>query len=489
MLRYALLISISALFTIDANRAAGATPFDELMRQVPADTNVLVLIDGERIRRSAFVKQEKLADNEPGAQANHHVVPRSEVNVLVLAARIRGFRSSMTDSETALLGLTSAPSLSGLAATYGGTFEKLGKIDYVTLPTGAMALVGGPQTLAVLTPPDRQRALRFLNSAKTSKAGSLSPFLEDVYKTHAPQADALIALDMEELFPKSQIMHYLNDTRLLHDRASDALTTTKLLSSIRGLVLRLKFRDTVTGELRIEFHEPVEGVSPWARELFEEMLDDAGAAVDDFADWSFDHDERSLVFEGKLSPRGLRQLFSLINFPTEVPPENAPNAKLTPEQEQRRTAQASLDRFRATQKLLDDLRSPVNTRNLSTGENGMWFDKYAAKIAALPTLHVDKDLLDYCDDVVMRLRVQSTRFRMVGIKAGQYSQNPNYFWTCFGNFYGTIYTVNKTESDASQVRKMERAGAATDKYQQFEAIDKATVEIRREMTDRYQVQF
>lgn len=470
-------------------QASAAGVFDDLVRQVSPDANVLVLVDADRIRRSPFAKEQKLTDDSPTEEANSHVVPRSEVSLLVQSSRIRGFRDSLIDWEMALLRLNTAPALDSIVADYGGRVEQLGKREYVQLPTDVMIFKTGEKSLAVLSPPDRPRVTRQLNLGESSRKVTLEGYLADAYQNAAPGCDALIALDLEELFAPNLILRYVQDSRTLGKQAAESQRAWKILRTLRGATLKLRFRESVEGELTLDFSGPLQNVSAWVRDLFLEILNDAGAAIDDLESWSFELKEHRIVAKGTLSMSGLRKVFSLINLPTAIPRELDPRTELTPEQELARTKKASLQRFRATQQLLKDLRDPKETRSFGTGEQAMWFDKYARKIEQLPTLHVDKDLVAYCDDVVLRLRIQATRYRMVGMSTSGASANSNMFWTYFGDWYSGIYTTHKRMSDRDWARRIERSSAAADKYAQFEEIDAATVEIRRTLTERYQVEF
>ena len=99
-------------------------------------------------------------------------------------------------------------------------------------------------------------------------------------------------------------------------------------------------------------------------------------------------------------------------------------------------------------------------------------------------------MLVYCDDVVMRLRVQATKYRMSSLKISQESNNPNYFWGYFNDYYGNTYSnFTRTESDQSRTRRYERAGAASDRAEQFQAIDEEGTTVRRTMTAKYGVEF
>lgn len=470
------------------DRAAGATPFDELLTQVPAEANVLVLIDAERIRRSPFAIENKLGGDE-NAAGDVSVVPPREVRQAVLAAKIRGFRESLMDWQTALVGLDHDPSAAGLAAEFQGTLDQVSSVDCVVLPNGAMALSTAPRTLTVMQPADRHRAGKAIAQSRSSRSAALDPFLAHAVAASGVKTDVLIALDLRDLFSKSKIFLYLKDSKTFKDRPVDINQAANLVASVDGLTLRLAFGKTVRGELTVHFNGPSDGVSEWCQALLLEVLDDTGASIEELDGWQFNVGKQDFRLTGDLSLTGLRRVLSLLDFPTRIPREAGPSADLTPEELKRRTAKASLERFRATQKLYEDLRNPSKTRNLSTAEYGLWYDRYAKKIESLPSLNVDKELLTYCDDLVLRLRVLSTKSRMVGIRAGANSRSPNYVTNYFSTWYGTYYQNRQVESDYDYVQRVERASAAADKFATYQEIDQDALAIRRKMTERYGVEF
>ena len=477
------------LICLTGSTARSASPYDDLLTQVPADANLLVLIDAERIRTSAFARENQLASDDSTATGDRSIVPPKEVLQAVLAAKIRGFRESLVDWQTALVQMPEPPSLAGLAASYQGSLEQVAGREYVALPNGAMALSLSDKTLTVLHPLDRRRASQGIAQTQMTQKPRLSPYLSRAVAGTSPKSQVLIAIDLKEMFSSSNIFLYLQNAKSFQSRPVDIKVASKLLSSLDGITLRLNFEKTIQADLAVHFSEPADGLSEWVRALFLEILDDTGATIEEVATWTFSPGDKQFHLQGELSRDGLRRVLSLLDFPTHIPKASDPNTPLSPAELKQQTAKASLERFRATQKIWSDLRNPQKTRNLTTAEYGLWYDRYARKIESLPSLHVDKDLLAYCDELVIQLRVLATRHRMVGIKAGSYTRDPNYVVNYFNTWYGTYYETRQAESDFDYVQRVERAAASADKVQTYEAIDQQTLQIRRKMTDRYGVEF
>lgn len=482
-------VLLSAIWTLSLPGTARAeTPFTPLLNQVSSDTNVLVMIDSEQIRRSPFGKS--LASENAKNQASAHVVSRQEISQVLMAAKIRGFRDSMVDWQTALLQMNVEPSVEGLAANYKGSIDTMGKTNYAVLPYGAIAVPVDKKTLAVITPPDRQQVSRILRQVAAARPQPLADYLQHAVSQVGGATSAIIAVDLDGMFSSSQLQSRLSSIDTFKSTPEIVPNAAMFLSSVRGLTLKIAFHDAATATLTVDFSQKTPEMNSWGKSLLIEALSNNGAYIADIDGWNFTQQEKSVTLEGPISAAGIRQVMSLLDFPTEVPSEHQPGAVLTSEQQKQLTAKASLARFRATEGLLADLRKDDRARTSRLGESALWFDRYARKIETLPSLHVDPELLEYCDDVVLRLRIQATYYRMASSRVSQESSQPNVFWGYFTNYYGETYGGwTRTESDASRAKRYERAASASNRAEQFQAIDTATTEIRRKMTDRFQVEF
>jgi hypothetical protein len=473
----------------ETGMARAEAPFDDLLQQIPESANVVTLIDAERIRSSAVAREQGLVKGSEGESSDQTIVPRQDVYQVVLAATIRGFRESLVESQTAVFRLRENPSLAGVAAAYRGRLEELGDREYAALPHGAMAFSMADRTLTVIEPIDRRRASQSIARSKQTSPAKLSAYIQKAVHRKTIREQVLVAMDLAHLYPKSTVFLYLQNSKAFASRPVDIQQAAALISGIQGATLALRFSDRIEGEVTLDFDRSAELASEWTRSLFLEILSDTGATIEDFETWTFARGERSITLKGDLSTSGLRRVISLLDFPTRVPQQAASTAAATLEEQRRRTTVASLEYFRAVDQLYSDLRSPSKTRNLATSEYGMWYDKYSRKIESLPSLDVDPELLAFGDSLTIQLRVLATKFRMVGIKAGTQSRNPNVVVNYFSTWYGSYYETRQGESDFDYTQKIERAAAAGDKFAAYEQIDLDRLTIRRAMTDRYSVEF
>jgi len=152
----------------------------------------------------------------------------------------------------------------------------------------------------------------------------------------------------------------------------------------------------------------------------------------------------------------------------------------------------------------------------SISQTKVWFDKYARKIERLPILNVDPEMLDYGALVAKGLRAAAGSVTQMGISSAarqkqvQGSTAPpvnaayhgGYGWDRGGwggygynlpganSWANSAYAQVRAEAHQRQlIRSEEKAAMATDVQGIKADLVEATGNIRRRMTERYQVEF
>jgi hypothetical protein len=132
----------------------------------------------------------------------------------------------------------------------------------------------------------------------------------------------------------------------------------------------------------------------------------------------------------------------------------------------------------------------------------VWFDKYARRIDRLPILGVDKDLVDYGKRTVGQMRNCVDAIRGSGIAEGARSAqvtsgNTGYgYGDAYGSYplYGSSANnaadqVGAVEEERRAIRAQERGQSSTDVRAIIREIEDDSSKIRRQMTERYQMEF
>lgn len=479
-----------AVFALLATPLIAAGPYDDLLRQLRSDPNVLILINAKSVRGSTFFKREVLDGDAETREVRERLFPVPMVDKAVLASQFSDFDEPVPAWQMLVCESGRPIALKKVAEEQGGKLEHFGVKDAVLLPANAYLYPVSSKIVAHSFPANRPQVVRALTS-RTSGVPELSPYLA-ASVAHAAMGSYPLSLSIDL---EHRISAELAEERIRNfgslagsERQFPALAST--LATMRGARLEVRFGATAKGLVTIEFEEDASSLKSFAKPLFLEVLDRRGARIEDMTAWEVAVSGKSVTFAGDLSLGGLRKIMSLIDTSPGLIHESESDETSTPETDPKKEmAQASLRYYRSVQSLLGELRDPQNIKNFSSGQSGLWYDRYAKKIDQLPILHVDKDLLDYGMETSTRLRIQSAKFRSVGIKAGSETRSPNYWYNYYGNAYGTAYTYTKTESNYDARLRVERAAAANDKLDQLRELDDSTIAIRRVMTERYGVEF
>jgi hypothetical protein len=171
----------------------------------------------------------------------------------------------------------------------------------------------------------------------------------------------------------------------------------------------------------------------------------------------------------------------------------------------------TLDYFKTVTTVFDDLKNDMKDSK-TLAQNSMWFDKYARKIERLPMLNVDPEMLDYGTFVAHQMRQASLATRTMGIETGVRQSQiigadvapyayGGYGYGRYGGYgggsygYGT-YAVYDPRAEAKAVYAQRRVVKAEEKGQMATSIQsikgeviEATNQVRRSMTEKYQIQF
>lgn len=477
-------VLIVGLLICGLTGAAVAGPFDDLLRHIPDDANVLLAIDGKPIRGSEFYKTS--VSQEGKGNTRSMIFPVPQVERAMIGAQFRNIETALLSWQMSVLETHTRSSLQDIAQFQGGKIETLGKTELVRLPDDSYLFSPTRNVFNVLTPADRQLASRAVKWTATQRTPELPDFLQESFAHFKTGGyPLLLALDLENVADPERVRQRLANFGAEIAKRNQKDQLTNLLAGIRGIRLEMRFGKTAKGTITVEFGQDAGALATIAKPLFLELLDQHGARIYELTDWTVEMKGKSVLFTGELSLPSLRQILSLLDASPPSVHDTADEPEKPASDDKSAAATASLRHYRTVQSLLDELRDPKNRKDFTQAESGLWYEKYARRIDQLPVLNVDPDLLEYSAEVAARLRMQSAKFRSVGIKAGVENRNANTnYW-----YYGNAYYYQRTESNYASVKRVEASAAAGENVDQMNAIAEATAKIRREMTQRYNVEF
>lgn len=491
-----------ALLAFAAASQSAFAQFEELVKQVPRSANAVVILNLEKAKNSPMGQREGWAARiEKSFEEGLTRVP-PQATQFVLAAEL-DFQGMEPMWQAAVLNLNSDVLIDKIAETYGGAEETILSRKAVALPGDGYAVALGTRTLAAARPANRQFVLRWLRETKPSGGPELSEYLVKAagYSDNAG-SEIIMAIDLEGAFALDRIFEYMKTKTWLEKEKANPNSVATLLYSAKGIRLGVKIGEKPLARVAVDFDAATDWTQPIAKQLLIEMLEDAGMKIDDLDQWTVEAKGKEIGLQGYLSPEGLRQVLSIVpspaptkNVAVEIPSEAA---KLDP-------AAASQAHFKAVTKLLNELK--IQKSNVRTfGEYHVWFDRYAGKIEQLPILGVDKELVDYSAYVAQQLRGGSNSVKTAGMREGQrdahvqsspdvyaYAYNSGYNNGYYGGYGVARYAPRADlQYEASQRRinrKEERGGAHMSMEQVRQNVIAATSGVRRNMTEKYQVEF
>lgn len=388
-----------------------------------------------------------------------------------------------------------------LASRHSGYFVELQKPG-----EGARGILGG------MSPATRQDISRWIAESHRSGAGlGLSQYLKDAAGDDSAQI--VLALDMHEMLDPVQVRYRLDGTTALKDKAEAKAKLRIDLQTLKGVQFKVRVRDEATAEMRLDFGRQIGDEGQYLKPLVIELLGDAGAELEEFADAQLRVSGSSATLTMPLSDESLRRVLSLVTAP---PPGSGAGrttpAATPPEPAQEPSAPnltASRRYFQAVNRNIDDLQKAYG-RAQSYARTAQWHETFAKRIEHLPTAGVDPALLEYGRTVSSNLRALGASLRGTAVQVNAldksvvynvdvtptYQSGVDWWWggarTAWGPYtYGQPVVVNVTSNLADvRAKQAEIVSATAPQREQIWQIiidDRAATE--RAMVGKYGAEF
>jgi hypothetical protein len=176
-------------------------------------------------------------------------------------------------------------------------------------------------------------------------------------------------------------------------------------------------------------------------------------------------------------------------------------------------AAATKTYFTNMEDMLDDLRDkPKTASHYTVAQKGVWYKTYARKIERLPVLNVDPDLVQFSSSVSTALYSASdaitsgaARSRVRTVNAGpiynSYTNSSVYGYSYRSNDYGSGYVpygsysvtnvedVNAEFNNRARIRTEERVASVNQARGIVEAMERDVADMRKKLTQKYQIEF
>jgi len=496
-----------------ASPAWAQPQFRSLAELLPGTTNAVAILNLESMKASPLGVREGFAANlEKAFQAGLVRVPPRATHFITASELDLEFMVPLY--EVAVFHLDTEPSLDTIAKEYGGRPDTLEGLAAVELPTDALVVQLGPQTVGVMRPANRQAAIRWLRQIGPGTGVQVSPYVQQAAGfSDDAGTDIILAIDLAGAFSWEKIGQYVKSKESLFSEARVELTkAATALQGIKGLRVGIRIGEAPSGKLVVDFEQPVDLPADLAKSLLLETLADAGAMIEDLNQWQCEVKGSEISLAGVLSRDGLRRVGSLVDSPAPASAaDGTTETMVSPGDAKARVVETSLQYFKTIQDMFDDLKR--DWRELKTLASGaVYFDRYSRRIDQMPTLNVDEDLLNYGQYVSQQLRAAAGAVRTMGIRGGArkaqisgYDMGPTASYSYGGargsnwggyragwgtvNYYNPMDTVKQVGEARRKIGAQEKATMATNVFTIRDDVIAATSEVRRGLSEKYQVQF
>jgi hypothetical protein len=467
--------------------------FTELLEKVPSSANTLVMLNAEKFFASDVAMREGWKEHYEATYADSPLLLPPGAQQFVLAAEL-DMAFMKPRWQAAVMRLADDPSMNLITRTVRGKRDTVGGLEVVATPRDALIVKFGPHLFGLMQPDNRQSVSRWIREAESGSAHPLSPYLQAA--ANLPDrvgTEIIMALDLTDSVSRDRIRNGIEKSTVLRGKSVDLDAAADVLASLRGITLGVRVTNRIYGKLKVDFGRDIGVLKDVAKPLLLEVFDEAGARVDEFAGWNVQVENQRITIDGELTRDGSRRLFSFLELDAtgvDAATTEGPTQPSKPDDSE--VAQKSVKYYQSIAKYLADLSRERDATTYST--IALWFDKYAKRIDRLPTLDVDKDLVNYGAYVVGGLRDAREAIQGVAIRSGARTAAvtsgsiEGYQLFSGGSNYAKL-EVSSVEAERRSIRAGERAAGSTDARGIMREIQEESSKIRRQMTDRYKIEF
>jgi hypothetical protein len=496
-------VFLSFVLLLAVGRAFGDERFTPLLARVPSTANSLTMIDVSKVFASEMaVRLGWRQEHARKFDASPSMLPPTTEQFIWASELDLKYMNPIW--QVAAMNLSQDLSMEKLARWIRGERDMVAGLEAVATPRGGMVVKFSQREYGVIKPGNRQKAARWISESGRNReqSSSLSPYLAFVVADPTRTgADLLKAIDLTDALDRPSIRAALNNSQVVKQAGLNPDEVADLLAGVRGLTVGVQFADRAAGKFVVDFKGSVAVLGQSAKPLLLEVLAEAGASFDELPSWTLTLGDRQFALQGEMTESGLRRLFSFLETDAAVVDQGTQDAGGADIQASASEI-GSLTReyFRSVTKFLDDLSGERGAN--SYGTIALWFEKYARRIEALPILNIDPDMLSYSASVVSHFRGAADSIRAGGIKTGARTAQISSADYGYGNDYGyygypvfsgsTNYAVGRAqaaEADRRAIRAEERAASSLDARGHVSQVKDESSAIRRQMTERYQMEF
>jgi hypothetical protein len=484
---------VAALLSVAAVAAAAqgqgvSRKYGELLKRLPDQANVLLLVDAENLFQTPMGRREKW-QQQARERPNGVLGLRGDMSKIAVAMSL----DIVTLDERWKLGMVETPSdppeIARLAAREGGYVERIQNQNVAWTPQNLFLFSFPDRIIGFAAPADRQFLSSWLLNTIV-KPRTFPPSWAD-RAIHRADAGIVLALDLRDTISPMRVGAWLKstDNPSIKRMVTNAEVIAASLASARSAFLQIDVDQAIQGSLRVEFDSPIDAVKAIGKELVLQTLDDQGANITELRTWSANVESKSITLSGRLSEDSVRRILSVVATPAldrtsgtsaSRPSNSTPKSAATPNAEpaQDVALKASQAYFRSVVDIAETLMKRKGEAQTSLK---LWYDRSAKQIEELPLLHVDIELLDWGSEVAKALRGMSH-----GIYYTAKDQTHRIAGTSNGYYGGYGYGYGNSKGyDATVIKKQSNAVLTTQLDVVWQQLETSIADMRKKMVLTY----
>ena len=334
-----------------------------------------------------------------------------------------------------------------LADRLGGYVDNVVNHDVVHAPNQTYFVPGEdhPERLGILRPTDRSLLAGWLTPVIDVK---YTPFLSAHAKQPESYLSFMLAIDLNNVLSPIPLKTRLEGLKSLKSNSPESVAGT--LASIEGCSIIVGRRSLNECIAKFEFSKSPSSLKLIAPELLAEILQRNGTDAPEVKQWEVSVEGNSLSLKGPVTQSSLSGLMGIFSLQSQAQ-QAAARASLSEQSEEQRVAYESKHYF-------DEVNSII------------------------------EHMIQYGTNVAELLRGNALTVRQTNIDAGKVKASQSLDTGYYNDGYG-YYNTNST-TDYQRVTSAIAQGNAYGNYREaLNQIDKLTAAMRRDMTQKYKMQF
>lgn len=457
------------------------------LSRLPERPNALALINLGSLRAKAKVGNEDYVAQARQVAQELDLEFNPDIRFLSVAAKL-DLGSLHPTWELGVVNTDHPVPIADINSVEQGYIDTIAGRRMVFSPRGMYIMPIESPGFVVVRPADRQLVTRWLQTDRSFKGQGIGDFLEQceqvATRDHSP---IVMGLDFRGAFSPAGIKDRLQRNSSVELVKVNLDQLSEVIASIEGLIFAVRVKDGVLGKIRIDF-----GVSPkilesTGKKMLMEALARHGVYAEDLDSWTSEIDGNSWSLSGPISPSGLVNVLNLLRLPAQargIHEAVSTRGASLGKSETAIKAAATKSFFSNVQKSLKQVR---NYRAATAGAKASFNERMARNIDDQPLLNVDEDMLEYGSQISALLRGAAVTIRDANMEAGRQKAGATRVYTNYTAYgYSQYNTSNPAIAQADRAATTKGMAAH---IKNMEEIDRLTIDIRKRMTERYQVEF